>query len=93
MRPNQEERQNKLIKPSCLHIYETSITKKDIELGALALKHIFKEKLNIDYGNHSDLKEFILEKMNCKVSLDEQDKINECIITDDNYKFIREIKL
>lgn len=93
MRTNQQETRNKLIKPYCLHIYESSITKQDIELGALALKHIFKEKLNIDYGNHSDLKEFILEKMNCKVSLDEQDKINECIITDDNYKFIREIKL
>ena len=39
------------------------VSLKDIKLGALALKHIFKNKLDIEYGCHTDVKELILEKM------------------------------
>jgi hypothetical protein len=73
------------------YIYEKILTKKDILLGALALKYSFKEKLGIDYGCHRDIKEFILEKMKCKVELDENDNILKYEITDEEYKFIREV--
>ena len=70
------------------------ITEKNIKLGALALKHKFKDILDIDHGINRDLKEYILEKMNCKVDLDENDNlINYKIHGNYIYNFIREIKV
>lgn len=70
------------------------ITERNIKLGALTLKHIFKDILDIEHGFHRDLKEHILEKMNCKVELDENDNlINYKIQGNYIYNFIGEIEV
>lgn len=83
------------IKKDILYILNSNdISEKNIKLGALALKHKFKEILDIDYGYNTDIKEYILEKMNCKVKLNENDNlINYEIIGGYNYNFDKEIEI
>ena len=68
-----------------LFSYKKKVSLKDIKLGALALKHIFKNKLDIEYGCHTDVKELILEKMKGITTLDNEDRVSFCKIIDNNY--------
>ena len=53
----------------------------------------FKKNFNIDYGCYQDVKKHILEYVNVKIELDKEDNITSCVITDNNYKFIKEVAL
>lgn len=70
-----------------LIIYERDISVKQIKLGALALKYFCKEKLDIEFGYHQDIKEKILNHMKSETLL-EDDKVKECKIIDNNFYLI-----
>lgn len=76
-----------------LFSYKKKVSLKDIKLGALALKHVFKNKLDIEYGCHTDVKELILEKMKGITTLDNEDRVSFCKITDNNYYLDNKIEL
>jgi hypothetical protein len=78
--------------PSFIHIYENNITYKNLKLGALSLKYIFKN-LGFEYGQHTDIKEQILNKMQSDVELDEEDTITKYKIKSYEYSFQKEILL
>ena len=74
-------------------VYERETTEKNIKTAIFILKNFFKKNLNIDYGCYQDVKKHILEYINAKTELDEEDNVTSCVITDNNYKFIKEVAL
>jgi len=76
-----------------LLIYEVNTSEKNIKFNALVIKHILKNQLNIDFGCYRDIKEYILEKMNCKVELNENDEVVKYKITDPNYHIICKLSI
>ena len=74
-------------------VYERETTEKNIKTAIFILKNFFKKNLNIDYGCYQDVKQYILEYVNAKTELDEEDNVTSCVITDNNYKFIKEVAL
>ena len=80
-------------KKSTYMIYQMKNNKKTIYLGALWLKYGFKNTINIGYGEQSDIKELILEKMDCNIKLDENDKIIEYKNNNINFIFQRELTI
>ena len=81
----------KVLKKENIIIYDKEITERDIKLMALAVKHIFKNKLNIDYGYHQDIKKYIINYINVEIDLDEEDRVISYKNMDNNYKFVTEI--
>ena len=62
-------------------------------MNTLDFFSVLQKKFNIDYGCYQDVKKYILEYVNAKTELDEEDNITSYVITDNNYKFIKEVAL